>query len=196
MIGCFNESSINISAAAQLLPLVDYADRRRGTAAGRGHCRRRAHRPRPRHSAAGGWMRRGVKGLIALGGTGILPVRRLEHWRDASATRATVHFIPRPFRIQWAYVLERRLAIALSLRLARDRARRASLSLPGRRHRADAAVGPRQSDLVVLLARIVPALRGRYRLVVPDHIGCGLSDKPAAGAYSYRLAQRVADLGN
>ena len=41
---------------------------------------------------------------------------------------------------------------------------------------------------------IVLALRGRYRLVVPDHIGCGLSDKPDAGAYSYRLAQRTADL--
>ncbi len=41
---------------------------------------------------------------------------------------------------------------------------------------------------------LVLALRGQYRLVVPDHIGCGMSDKPAAGAYSYRLAQRVADL--
>ncbi len=26
MIGCFTESTVNISAAAQLLPLVDYAD--------------------------------------------------------------------------------------------------------------------------------------------------------------------------
>ena len=42
---------------------------------------------------------------------------------------------------------------------------------------------------------LVVALRGKYRLVVPDHMGCGLSDKPSASEYSYRLAQRVADLG-
>ena len=28
----------------------------------------------------------------------------------------------------------------------------------------------------------------------PDHIGCGFSDKPPAGAYDYTLDQRVADL--
>jgi haloalkane dehalogenase len=39
---------------------------------------------------------------------------------------------------------------------------------------------------------VVLALRDRYRLVVPDHIGCGLSDKPVD--YSYRLADRIADL--
>ncbi len=42
---------------------------------------------------------------------------------------------------------------------------------------------------------LVRALRGRYRVVVPDHIGCGLSDKPGVKAYSYRLARRVDDLG-
>jgi haloalkane dehalogenase len=42
---------------------------------------------------------------------------------------------------------------------------------------------------------LVLALRDRYRVVVPDHIGCGLSEKPSAAAYSYRLAQRVSDLG-
>ena len=42
---------------------------------------------------------------------------------------------------------------------------------------------------------LVAGLRGRYRVVVPDHIGCGLSDKPDGRSYSYRLAQRVADLG-
>ncbi len=42
---------------------------------------------------------------------------------------------------------------------------------------------------------LVLALRGRYRLIVPDHIGCGLSDKPTRKEYSYRLAQRVDDLG-
>jgi len=43
---------------------------------------------------------------------------------------------------------------------------------------------------------IILALRGRFRVVAVDHIGCGLSDKPAAKDYSYRLAQRVADLNH
>ncbi len=38
------------------------------------------------------------------------------------------------------------------------------------------------------------ALRGEYRVIVPDHIGCGLSDKPTADDYSYTLKQRVDDL--
>jgi haloalkane dehalogenase len=42
---------------------------------------------------------------------------------------------------------------------------------------------------------LILALRGRYRIIVPDHIGCGLSDKPSPTEYSYRLAQRVSDLG-
>ncbi|MGD0896791.1 MAG: alpha/beta fold hydrolase [Thermoguttaceae bacterium] len=42
---------------------------------------------------------------------------------------------------------------------------------------------------------LVQTFRGRCRVVVPDHIGCGLSEKPSPGAYSYRLARRVADLG-
>lgn len=36
------------------------------------------------------------------------------------------------------------------------------------------------------------AFRPRYRVVVPDHMGCGLSDKPAR--YEYTLAGRIADL--
>jgi cis-3-alkyl-4-acyloxetan-2-one decarboxylase len=39
---------------------------------------------------------------------------------------------------------------------------------------------------------LVRALRDRYRLIVPDHIGCGLSDKPAV--YRYRLDQHVRNL--
>lgn len=41
---------------------------------------------------------------------------------------------------------------------------------------------------------LVKALRGRYRTVVPDHIGMGLSDKPQDEAYDYRLQSRVDDL--
>jgi len=38
------------------------------------------------------------------------------------------------------------------------------------------------------------ALRDRYRVIAPDHIGCGLSQKPGDGDYSYTLKQRVDDL--
>lgn len=41
---------------------------------------------------------------------------------------------------------------------------------------------------------LVRALRDRYRCLVPDHIGCGLSDKPGDDRYEYSLARRVADL--
>jgi len=41
---------------------------------------------------------------------------------------------------------------------------------------------------------LVQALRGSHRCIVPDHIGCGLSDKPPADRYDYRLASRLADL--
>lgn len=35
---------------------------------------------------------------------------------------------------------------------------------------------------------------GRYRVVVPDHVGCGRSDKPDDDRYAYTLASRVDDL--
>lgn len=41
---------------------------------------------------------------------------------------------------------------------------------------------------------LVKALRGDHRCIVPDHIGCGLSDKPASVAYPYTLERRVEDL--
>src|SRR5271165_2460087 len=42
--------------------------------------------------------------------------------------------------------------------------------------------------------RLVEALAQDYRIVVPDHIGCGLSDKPDDSRYHYTLASRVDDL--
>jgi haloalkane dehalogenase len=39
---------------------------------------------------------------------------------------------------------------------------------------------------------LITALRQRYRVIAIDHIGCGLSDKPAD--YSYRLSQHIANL--
>ncbi len=41
---------------------------------------------------------------------------------------------------------------------------------------------------------LVLSLRDSYRTIVPDHIGCGLSDKPNDSRYEYSLRQRVADL--
>jgi cis-3-alkyl-4-acyloxetan-2-one decarboxylase len=41
---------------------------------------------------------------------------------------------------------------------------------------------------------LVAGLRGEYRVIVPDHIGMGLSDKPDDSRYRYRLASRVEDL--
>lgn len=41
---------------------------------------------------------------------------------------------------------------------------------------------------------LVLALRGKFRCIVPDHIGCGLSDKPAEEDYDYRLHSRIEDL--
>lgn len=42
--------------------------------------------------------------------------------------------------------------------------------------------------------RLVLALRETHRCIVPDHIGCGLSDKPGDAAYDYRLRSRVEDV--
>ncbi|HUT25634.1 MAG TPA: alpha/beta fold hydrolase [Sumerlaeia bacterium] len=41
---------------------------------------------------------------------------------------------------------------------------------------------------------LVVALRDKRRAIVPDHIGCGLSDKPDDSRYDYVLARRVDDL--
>ncbi len=42
---------------------------------------------------------------------------------------------------------------------------------------------------------LIQALRGDHRVIVPDHIGCGLSDKPGDDAYEYTLERRMQDLG-
>lgn len=41
---------------------------------------------------------------------------------------------------------------------------------------------------------LVKAFSDRYRTIVPDHIGCGMSDKPDADSYPYTLRRRVDDL--
>ena len=64
--------------------------------------------------------------------------------------------------------------------------------------------GPRDAPIVLMVhgnptwsfyyRNLVLALRDRYRCIVPDHIGCGLSDKPAADEYPYTLERRISDL--
>jgi haloalkane dehalogenase len=41
---------------------------------------------------------------------------------------------------------------------------------------------------------LVSALRATHRCIVPDHVGMGLSDKPADAEYAYTLGTRVDDL--
>jgi cis-3-alkyl-4-acyloxetan-2-one decarboxylase len=42
---------------------------------------------------------------------------------------------------------------------------------------------------------LVKGLSSKYRCVVPDHVGCGLSEKPDETQYDFRLNSRVEDLG-
>ncbi len=65
--------------------------------------------------------------------------------------------------------------------------------------------GPRDAPVVLMVhgnptwsfyyRNLVLALRDRYRCIVPDHIGCGLSDKPGKTQYPYTLERRISDLG-
>jgi haloalkane dehalogenase len=41
---------------------------------------------------------------------------------------------------------------------------------------------------------LVLSLRTTYRCIVPDHLGCGLSDKPPPTVYDYSLQSRIDDL--
>ncbi|MDX2199765.1 MAG: alpha/beta fold hydrolase [Phycisphaerae bacterium] len=41
---------------------------------------------------------------------------------------------------------------------------------------------------------LIAELRSTHRCIAPDHIGCGLSDKPDDSRYAYWLENRVADL--
>jgi len=65
--------------------------------------------------------------------------------------------------------------------------------------------GPRNAPVILMVhgnptwsfyyRNLVLKLRDRYRCIVPDHIGCGLSDKPGESQYPYTLARRISDLG-
>ena len=78
------------------------------------------------------------------------------------------------------------------------------LTLPSghRMHYVDE--GPHDAPVVLMLhgnptwsfywRRLISALRPSHRVIAPDHIGCGKSDKPGDDTYSYRLAERVEDI--
>ncbi len=42
---------------------------------------------------------------------------------------------------------------------------------------------------------LIKGLRSRYRVIAPDHIGCGFSEKPDDARYDYRLKTRIDDFG-
>ena len=64
--------------------------------------------------------------------------------------------------------------------------------------------GPKDAPAVVMVhgnpswsyyyRKLVLALRGTHRCIVPDHIGMGLSDKPGDERYEYTLQSRIDDL--
>jgi cis-3-alkyl-4-acyloxetan-2-one decarboxylase len=64
--------------------------------------------------------------------------------------------------------------------------------------------GPRDGEIVLMLhgnpswsyywRHLVLGLRDKYRCIVPDHVGMGLSDKPGDADYTYTLQSRVDDL--
>ncbi len=68
----------------------------------------------------------------------------------------------------------------------------------GRLHYLDEGSGPAILMLhgnptwSFMYRRLVLALRERFRVIVPDHMGCGLSDKPQG--YSYRLADHIENI--
>jgi haloalkane dehalogenase len=45
-----------------------------------------------------------------------------------------------------------------------------------------------------LYRNLIDSLNGSHRVIVPDHIGCGLSEKPEDSQYAYTLESRVEDL--
>ena len=65
-------------------------------------------------------------------------------------------------------------------------------------------VGPREGEPVLMVhgnptwsfyfREVVRALESTHRCIVPDHVGCGLSDKPRDDRYDYTLRSRVDDL--
>jgi haloalkane dehalogenase len=43
---------------------------------------------------------------------------------------------------------------------------------------------------------LIKGLSSQYRCIAPDHIGCGLSARPRASEYGFRLGNRIADISS
>lgn len=64
--------------------------------------------------------------------------------------------------------------------------------------------GPREGPVVLMLhgnptwsfywRRLIKALAPTHRVIAPDHIGCGKSDKPEDARYPYRMERRIEDI--
>lgn len=64
--------------------------------------------------------------------------------------------------------------------------------------------GPRNAPVILMVhgnptwsfywRNLILALRENYRIIVPDHIGCGLSDRPGRKEYPFTLDRRIQDL--
>ena len=73
-----------------------------------------------------------------------------------------------------------------------------------RYHYLDEGVGLEGCEPVVMLhgnptwsfhyRDLIRSLRDRHRVIAPDHIGCGYSDKPGDDRYEYSLRQRLDDV--
>ncbi|MEM6290350.1 MAG: alpha/beta fold hydrolase [Myxococcota bacterium] len=65
--------------------------------------------------------------------------------------------------------------------------------------------GPRDGPVVLMVhgnptwsfywRNLINALKETHRVIAPDHIGCGRSDKPGEDRYDYTLRSRIDDLG-
>ncbi len=72
-----------------------------------------------------------------------------------------------------------------------------------RYHYVDA--GPKDGPVVLMVhgnptwsfywRNLISALQDTHRVIAPDHIGCGRSDKPSEEDYDYTLRSRIEDLG-
>lgn len=64
--------------------------------------------------------------------------------------------------------------------------------------------GPREAPVLLMLhgnptwsfywRNLVLALRDQFRVIVPDHIGCGLSSRPSRREYPFTLDRRISDV--
>ena len=105
--------------------------------------------------------------------------------RSKSGTRASVRAHSRP-------CARTSIPFALALPAAARRACSSTTSTRGRRDAEPLLFVHGNPTWSFAWRAAIAALRGTHRCIAPDHVGCGLSDKPAG--YPYHLAQHVANV--